>query len=192
MKIWKRFFPGSDDIEVLGAIKGGSYFIDGSNNPEWESVYFASGSEEWVALTWNYFDIEFKFETFGISREIVRKVPTTLLEVGNIPEFEKIDFCVRTEWTRPASPGEVPPHYEQIIEDAGRLAQVPTDAISAGTSLYAVVFRSINGDSDVMISIDDDARFSLKSVTESIKIAAILQSCDVFTSAELLAWQPPV
>ncbi|WP_185754235.1 hypothetical protein [Luteibacter sp. 9135] len=192
MKIWKSFFPGSDDVEILGAIKGGSYFIDGDNNPKWESVYFRSGNEEWIALTWNYFDIEFKFETFGISREVVRKVPTALLDVGSIPEFEKIDFCVRTEWTRPASPGEVPSHYEQVIEEAGRLAQVPADAISAGTSLYAIVFRSINGDSDVMISIDDNIRFSLKSVTGSAKIAAILQSCDVFTSAELLAWQPPL
>lgn len=192
MKIWKSFFPGSDDVEILGAIKGGSYFIDGNNNPKWESIYFRSGSEEWIALTWNYFDIEFKFETFGISREVVRKVPTTLLDVGSIPEFEKIDFCVRTEWTRPARPGEVPSHYEQVIEEAGRLAQVPADAISAGTSLYALVFRSINGDSDVMISIDDNIRFSLKSVIGSVKIAAILQSCDVLSSAELLAWQPPL
>jgi len=192
MKIWKSFFPTADDIEALRTFKGGAYFIDCAKNPRWESIYFRISSEEWIALTWAYFDIEFKFETFGISREVVRKLPTALLDVGIIPEFKKIDFCIRTEWTRPASPREVPSHYEQVIEEAGRAAQVPADAISAGTSLYAVVFRSINGDSDVMISIDDNVRFSLKSVTGSVEIAAILQSCDVFTPAELLAWQPPL
>ncbi|MET4677162.1 MULTISPECIES: hypothetical protein [unclassified Luteibacter] len=191
MKIWKSFLPLADDLKALRKIKGGSYFIDSNKNPQWESVYFRRDSGKWIALTWNYFDIEFKFETYGISRELVRSVPTTLLEVGNIADVERIDFCVRTEWTRPASPGEVPSHFEQIIEEAGRVAQVPVDAISAGTSLYAAVFRSINSDLDVMISIDDDVRFSLKSVTGSLKIATTLQSCDVFSSVELLTWKPP-
>lgn len=53
------------------------------------------------------------------------------------------------------------------------------------------MFRSIDADSDLMISIDDDARFSLKSATGSRKIANVLTSCDAFNSAELLAWMPP-
>ena len=192
MKKWKSFFPASDDIEILGALKGGPYFIDSTKNPAWESVYFLSGSGRWIVLAWNYYDIEFKFETYGISLETKESATATLLEVGNLPRFEKIDFYTKTEWTRPAIPGEVPSYFEQVIEESGSLAQVPADAISAGTSLYAVVFRPINGESDLMVSVDDDVRYSLKAVSESVEIAAVLQSCDVFDSVGLLAWEPPL
>jgi len=191
MKVWKNFLPRADEIDALGTIEAGSYFIDSHKCPKWETVYFRDRSGQWIALTWNYFDIEFKFEMYGISIESMERVPATLIDVGNLAEFEKIDFYTKTEWIRPAVAGEVPSHFEQVIEGSGRLAQVPADAISAGTSLHAVVFRSIDVDSDVMISIDDDARFSLKSATGSRKIAAVLQSCDVFDSVELLAWVAP-
>lgn len=192
MKKWKRFFPERSQIETLGTLKAGGYFIDPSANPEWTSVYFRTKRGGWVALTWNYFDIEFKFETYGISIEPVQRAPATLVEVGSIGEFEQIDFYAKTEWTRPAVLGEVPSYFEQIIEAAGRLDHVPADAISVGTSLYAVVFRSVGGDSDVMICIDDDERFSLKAMTGPQRIMATLQGCDVFNSVELLSWEPPV
>ncbi|MDF4026301.1 hypothetical protein P3W24_15110 [Luteibacter sp. PPL201] len=192
MKKWKRFFPDRNQIEALGTIKAGVYCIDTNANPEWASVYLPTRTGEWIALTWNYFDIEFKFETYGVSIELVQRAPTTLVDAGNIGEFEHIDFYAKTEWTRPAVPGEVPSDFEQIIEAAGRLDEVPTDAISVGTSLHAVVFRSIGGDSDVMICIDDDARFSLKAMVGSQGIEAIRQTCDVFNSVELISWEPPV
>lgn len=191
MKVWKSFFPRADEIDALGTIEAGSYFIDRHKRPKWETVYFRDRSGQWIALTWNYFDIEFKFEMYGISIQAMERAPATLLEVGSLVEFEKIDFYTKTVWIRPAVAGEVPSHFEQVIEEAGRLVQVPADATSVGTSLYAVVFRSIDADSNLMISIDDDARFSLKSATGSRKIAAVLQSCDVFDSVELLAWVAP-
>jgi hypothetical protein len=192
MKIWKNFLPEEDSLKALSVIRSGPYFVDQKNDPEWETVYFQSKAGKWISLTWSYFDVEFKFETYGMSIELVEIAPEDLVQVGEIVTFSQIDFFIKTEWTRPTIQGEVPANFEQIIEENGTLAKMPNNAIAAGTALHALVFSREEDDSKLMMYINDNENYSLKSTNDPMEIAAIMESCDALNLFEILAWEPPL
>lgn len=192
MKIWKSFLPGCNELNIFSALQFGRYFVDRKNIPEWETVYFPTGSGDWLSLTWNYFDVEFKFEVYGLSIDQLAAAPQDLTCVGTVPIFSQITFLLKTEWTRPTKPGEVPDNFEQIIEENGNFSNIPNTAISVGTALHGIVFSGDKDDSKLLLSINDAERYSLKSTVDTEEIVPIAKSCDALTLSEILIWTPPI
>ncbi|MBB3228837.1 hypothetical protein FHW69_003482 [Luteibacter sp. Sphag1AF] len=191
MKTWKSFLPSAQSLSHISAIRPGAYFFDRKSDPKWSAIYFPQENGLWLSLSWDYFDVEFKFEIYGMSVGQLKGSGISLNEAGVIHDFSQIKFLLRTEWTRPTKPGEVPDSFEEIIEENGQLSQVPDTAASVATSLYGVIFSGHTEDPPMMITIDDAASYSLKSSTDPLEINAMERSCDLLTLPEILAWKPP-
>lgn len=190
MKIWKSFLPNDQDLSHISAIRPGSYFINGRSDPKWSAIYFLQENGVWLSISWDYFDVEFKFEIYGVSVDHLKDSDVGLIEAGVIQSFSQIKFLLRTEWIRPAKSGEVPNSFEKIIEEGGLLSQVPDTATSVATVLYGMIFSG-HAEDVMMITIDDAASYSLKSSTDPVEISAMERSCDLLTLSEMLAWEPP-
>lgn len=191
MKTWKSFLPNDRGLGDISSIRPGAYFVDNRNDPKWSTIYFHQENGMWLSISWDYFDVEFKFEIYGISIGQLAGADISPAEAGVIHDFSQIKFLLRTEWTRPARSGEVPDGFEKIIEGNSRFSQVPDNAVSVATTLYGVIFSGRNEDAIMMITIDDAASYSLKSSTDLGEISAMRQNCDLFTLSEILTWKPP-
>lgn len=191
MKIWKSFLPDKKSLSHISIIRPGAYFFDSKRNPRSSAMYFPQENGAWLSISWDYFDVEFKFEIYGISVEHLKDSGIALVEAGVIPDFSQIKFLMRTEWIRPAETEEVPDSFEQIIEENGPLSKIPSVAISVATTLYGVIFNGGSEGAVMMITIDDAASYSLKSSTDPVEISAMEESCDLLTLPEILDWKPP-
>jgi hypothetical protein len=191
MKIWKNFLPQGESLNDLLNIRPGPYFVDDKRNPVWETIFFQKTDNRWISLTWNYFDVEFRFEVYGISINHLEVPPSGLIQAGITPLFSEIKLVLETDWKRPAKRGEVPDNFVQVIEERGALLKVPDMAASAGTALYGVIFSNGGNESKLMISIDDSERYSLKSTVNPDEVDSLESSYDIVTLAEALAWTPP-
>jgi len=191
MKIWKNFLPRGESLSDLSNIRPGPYFVDSESSPKWVKVFFKKKDGRWLSLEWNYFDVEFKFEVYGISIDHPENVPPGLTEAGVTPMFSELSFLLETDWTRSAKPGEVPDNFDQIVEECGALSEIPDIAISAGTALRGVIFSKDGGEPVLVISIDDTERYSLKSAVNPDEMILPGKPYDVLTLSEALAWTPP-
>ncbi|PTR33621.1 hypothetical protein C8J98_103384 [Luteibacter sp. OK325] len=191
MKIWKNFLPTEQEIRQISVISPGAYFFDGQSDPRSSVIYFPQENGTWLSISWDYFDVEFKFEIYGISVEHLERSRAFLVEAGIIPDFSELKFLIRTEWIRPTEIGEVPDGFEQIIEENGPLSKIPGTATSIATSLYGVTFNGGSEGAAMMIAIDDAASYTLKSSTDPVEINAMEESCDLLTLPEILDWNPP-
>ncbi|WP_250627764.1 hypothetical protein [Pinirhizobacter soli] len=191
MKIWKNFLPRGEGLGDLTNVRAGPYFVDSESSQKWLKVFFQKEDGNWLALEWNYFDVEFKFEVYGISIDHLESVPPSLVKAGATPTFSELRFLLETDWTRPAKPGEVPENFDQIVEECGALSEIPDAAISAGTALRGVIFSNDGGESKLVISIDDTKGCSLKSTVDPDEMDLLGKAYDVLTLSEALAWTPP-
>lgn len=142
-------------------------------------------------LAWDYFDVEFKFEVYGLSIKQLAAVPESLDLAGTIPTFSQITFLLKTEWTRPAKPGEVPEDFEKVLEESGPLVKIPDTAISAGTALHGLIFSNPAEEQTLLVGVDDADSYSLRATADVEEISATAMSCDSLTLPEILSWKPP-
>jgi hypothetical protein len=191
MKIWKNFLPNAQSLGHVSSISPGPFFVNSKNDPRWSSIYFYKVNGEWLSINWDYFDVEFKFEVYGISVANLMAAPNSLVEVGNITYFSQIKFLLKTEWIRPTRFEEVPDGFETVIEESGSLSQVANTIISAATSLHGLIFTNGAEDAVLMITIDDAANYRLKASTDLAEISAMVRGGDLLTLSEILAWKPP-
>jgi hypothetical protein len=191
MKMWKNFLPNGKILNELSAIRPGPYFLDSKNSPKWVKIFFQGKDDKWLSLEWDYFDVEFKFEVYGISIDYIKEAPPGLFEAGVTPIFSDLRFLLGTDWTRPARPGEAPENFDQIMEESGTLSEVPDVAISAGTALRGVIFSNDGMKPRLIVSIDETERYSLKSTVKPDEMDFLEKTYDVLTLSEVLAWIPP-
>lgn len=190
---WKVLLPHRRDLEKIAQIASGDMFVHAKNDPVWTRVYVLDATGQWITLSWDYLDVEFKFEIYGISAEYLNSVVTAdLIPAGTVPSFAAIGFLLKTSWVRPALPGEVPENYEQVIEESGVATAVPSSATVIATGLYGVLFRSTDGSPRLVITIDDDASYSLRSLVDNEVMAAAVAACDSLSFDELIHWEPPL
>ncbi|MDW2980828.1 MAG: hypothetical protein WBG81_05790 [Rhodanobacter sp.] len=191
MKIWKSFLPDDLSLKCLSTIEPGPYFVDRDRNPMWGSLYVPQEDGQCLMLAWDYFDVEFKFEVYGLSIKQLATAPEGLDRAGAILPFSQVAFLLKTEWTRPAKPSEVPEGFEKVLEESGPLAQIPETAISAGTALHGVIFSNLADGKALLIGVDDTDNYSLKATADAEEISAMAMVCDSFTLPEILGWKPP-
>ncbi|MFC3654571.1 hypothetical protein FZ025_10455 [Xanthomonas hyacinthi] len=157
-----------------------------------ESIYLLDREDNCISLSWNYFDVDFKFEIYGISIDSRKDYcPRDLACIEDINKLSSISFLLRSEWVRPTKPGEVPDHFEQVKEESGTTESVPASAISVGTCLYGIVFNDASSNPFLIIAVDDDKRYSLKHVAVPEEIADLISGCDLCTLSQLIDWEPP-
>lgn len=191
MKTWKVFVPDRQDLERLLKISPGKLFVSGTSTPTLESIYLLDQERGWVSLSWSYVDVEFKFEIYCVSIGSSKEDPADLIPVGEVPPFASVGFLLRSEWVRPANPGEVPGHFEQVKEESGAAESVPSSATSVGTSLYGIVFSDEDSRPLFAITVDDNKSYSLKVISAPKALANLVSVCDLCTFPQLMAWKPP-
>lgn len=193
MTHWKVFVPPHQELNKLLHIAPGELFINTKNNPVWESVYIRDKSGQWISLSWNYIDVEFKFEIYCLSIDSPKNIIfQDLIPAGSVPNFASLEFLMKSDWVRPTLPGEVPENFEQVIEEGGPISSVPSSASVVGTTIYGIVFNDVDHNPLLVIAVDDNERYSVKKIVDFDAIATLMEVCDSFSLPELMTWSPPV
>lgn len=192
MKNWMKISPERQVLGILSRLQSCEFLVDIQASPIWETIFIRDREGCWLAICWDYADVEFKFEIYHLSIERPLKVPAEeKLSVGGcIPRFSKVRLLTRSEWVRPAAAGEVPLHYEQVVEEAGRLADVPDSATAAGTALFGIGFLDEGGDPLLGICIDNSSNYCVKKFEEPEELNDLFASCDCFSLQEWDEWNP--
>lgn len=192
MSAWKSLLPPQEALATLARIAPGEFFVDPQNDPVWGAVYARDQDGQWLSLSWDYVDVEFKFEIYCLAIEEPKQLPHhKLVSAGVIPAFASLKFLTRSEWVRPTVAGEVPAHFEQVIEESGCIASVPASALAVGTALFGVVLLDPDGNPLFAIAIDERESYSVRRVTALAELQALVDSTDAFTLAELITWNAP-
>lgn len=191
MKPWKQFLPKSRDLENLMSITPIGLFANRSGDPVMESLYFLSRDGDWISLSWGYADVEFKFEMYFIDlNHLDGRLPEDLISIADISEPSSMQFLLRTEWIRPAHPGEVRADFDQVVEESGTAASVPPSATAIGTCLYGIVFSDAESRPLLAVTLDDNERYSLKCITEAEGIHGLIEAWDCCNYSQMLMWRP--
>lgn len=157
-----------------------------------ESIYLLDHEDNWISLSWSYVGVEFKFEIYCVSIDRQKEIfPVDLTCIEDIHDFSSMSFLLRSEWVRPAHPGEVPDHFEQVKEESGTASSVPSSATAVGTSLYGIVLNDACSKPLLAITVNDDERYSLKHVVAPAEMADLISGCDLCTLSQLMTWKPP-
>jgi hypothetical protein len=192
MKIWKSFIPSAQALESLSRVSSGELYIDRKNQPALGTLLMRQDASEWVSLSWDYVDVEFKFEIYCLSIDSPKAVAAEdLASIQELPRHSSIRFLTKTEWVRPAHVGEVPENFEQVLEENGLMSSIPDAASAIGTVLYGVIFDDSNGQPLLAVTIDDETSYSLRLTTEPADMALLASTFDVYSLPELVAWRPP-
>jgi hypothetical protein len=180
---WKDLLPADEVLARLGALQVDEVYIDEGAKTVWGAVAVRSlyVRESAFVLSWDYVDVQFKFEMYVASPEERSAAATSGWSlVGRVATPARICFLARAEWIRPAIPGEVPETYEQIIEEAGRVDSVPKMATIAGLGLRGVALMNDTGDLPAsIIGIDDSVGYSLQWLSDRSSVEAYSADCHV-------------
>lgn len=192
MKVWKSFIPSVQDLESLSQVSAGELYIDRTNQPTLGTLLMRHGLDEWISLSWDYVDVEFKFEIYCLSIGSPKTVVIeNLASIEALPRHSSIRFLTKTEWVRPAQLDEVPENFEQVLEESGLISSIPDSATAIGTVLYGVIFEDSNGQPLLVVTVDDATSYSLRLVGEPTAMALLISTYDVHSLRGLMAWQPP-
>ena len=186
------FLPTRDDLESLLRVIPDELYVRADRDPAQESIYIRDAEGEWLSLSWDYVDVEFKFEIYRAAIEKLGALTSdAVTPVGVIPDFVSMGFLLRSEWLRPALPGEVPADYKQVVEERGRALSVSVAATAVGTVLHGIVFEGPGRHPLLALTVDDVGSYSMKVTVEPTVMRTILDQCDRLSLKEVLAWAPP-
>lgn len=192
MRPWKVQLPASSDLAKLISITPKGVFANPNGDPVKESIFLLGHDDDWISLSWDYADIEFKFEMYFVAlNQKDGHLPQDLIPIYGTAAPSSMQFLLRTEWVRPARAGEVPANFEQVVEESGTAASVPSSATAIGTCLYGVVFNDAGSRPLFAVTVDDTERYSLRVVSGRESICELIGAWDCCTYSQLLSWEPP-
>jgi hypothetical protein len=192
MRLWKVFLPTHEELESLARIVPGELYVSSENAPIQGSIYVRNKDGEWLSLSWDYVDVQFKFEIYRAAIErLGAPASGVTTSVGAIPDFVSMGFLLRSEWVRPSLPGEVPAEYVPVVEEHGPSLSVSATATAVGTVLHGIVFEGPFGKPLLTITVDDIESYSMKVTTEPSVMKLIVKKCDQLSLQEVLVWTPP-
>lgn len=129
-----------------------------------------------ICIRSDYKDVRFKFECLYLT--VCQKTEDKICidsKIG-VANLEGVKVILRAEWERSSFPGEVPPHYEQIVQVRGSLGNIPKDA-PACISVVGILLIGENGINQGLIYLDDDFPLLISYVKDAENINQfILQS----------------
>lgn len=187
MKKWKISVPGIEVLKRMVDICPAKLFVCKKNNPPLGYIYVRGTHGDWILLSWDYFDVEFKFEIYCMMIEECQVPPPmgNLTEIGSIPKFQSIKFLLRTEWVRPTKPGEVPNDYEHVIQEGGLAKLAPSSATAIGSVVYGVAFLDSDNGPILVVSVSEKIRYSLQIIDSPFDMTQLFNSSDSYDLFEL-------
>lgn len=188
MKIQKKFLPEASVLNRLSAISSVRLFVNCKNNPEYSCIYLIDEHGLAICFSWEYGDVEFKFEVYFLSIQIESAISVDELSlIKSIPSAFSMSFLVRSEWVRPTLENEVPANFEKVIEERGFIDSVPETATAVGVFLYGLILKQISSGEETAIIVDDDVNYSLKVVDDIEYIEKLKNGSDLFSLREVTA-----
>ncbi|MBL0040603.1 MAG: hypothetical protein KA505_08700 [Xanthomonadales bacterium] len=185
----KMFCPELQSLLGMTEFSGGELLMDPSNEPPLGVLHLRSVHGKVATASWDFADVEFRFEVYFVRVESAENLDVSALNsLSKVPVLGILEYLFRAEWLRPAAPGEVPEHFEQVIEGRGSLANVPASATAVGIAFAGVVFRSEASDECVGLCIDDVNNYSLRIVNGVQVDDELLAGFDRVPLSELKAW----
>jgi hypothetical protein len=193
MKKWKIFLPAPLAATGLSELSPVEVLVDNSREPAMESLFLQSDAGSRSSLCWGYSDVEFKFEIYGVVIGQEDQVASSRLTViHRLDGVTSVDALLRTEWIRPADRGEVPEHFEQIIEEGGAAMHVPAAASAVGTVVSGLAFKDSGGAPILVVSLNEKERYSLKLVCDIDSMNDAIGRADAWPLVDIYSWHPPL
>ncbi len=182
----KLLCPELESLLGMTEFSGGEIFIDLSNDPPLGVLHLRSMRGEVVTASWDFADVEFRFEVYFVNVKTAENSEIdAFTSLSKVPVLGTLEYLFRAEWLRPSAPGEVPEHFEQVIEERGSPANIPASATAVGVAFVGVVFRSAANDEHLGLCIDDVNNYSLKIVKGAQIDGASLAGFDRVPMSEL-------
>jgi hypothetical protein len=186
---WNLLTPAQECLARLEIIEAGPIWVNSASQPPEAVLFLQDRAGGWISLSWDYQDVGPGFEIFCLDiGEPSAPGPADRAEYARLAPFADIRLVLRTTWIRPASPGEVPPDYQQTIEASGRLSDVPANAIVAGVTLDGVVFLAPDGNPVMLISTENATTYRVLVKTDDAEIRAYVHECDAVSTQAFPAW----
>ncbi|OQW62896.1 MAG: hypothetical protein BVN28_04895 [Nitrospira sp. ST-bin4] len=191
------FIPNEDDLVCLGRIHGQARvfqqrFEQEVLNRVLNRVLIVADDGNAVCIASDYGDVEFKFECFSL-----KVFPSTLdswnatSEICQFGNWHSIKCLFRFEYLRPATSGEIPSSWEQIVQKRGKQSEVSGDATAIGCALVGIVFwNSVSRCPAMLVANDDNADdpTALQVRQEQKTIELFMSTCEVVNLEEVPSW----
>jgi hypothetical protein len=154
------------------------------------TAVLATEANDLVLLRVDFRDVVFKFECFGLMPGLISSLPwLEVSELGRIDGWHTIKCLFRFEGERPALPGEVPSHFEQIKNSRGVRSTVDRSLTAIGVSMVGIMFWNSDDDSPValMFSHDDDPA-TLRLTSTSEEMNDFVRECECVNLVDAPQW----
>ncbi|WP_203143278.1 hypothetical protein [Marinobacter mangrovi] len=160
-----------------------------SESSAWsDMLILESGSGDRMSLSSDYVNIEFKFEVFYLSSsDSCLSEKLDLKEIFSVVEMSSAKFLFQVAWLRPALPGEVPPNYEQVVEEVGVRNDIPEAAYVAGLYVKGILILSNERPVIAIASSGDNPDVLVLAVDEQ-EIDAVLGKCEQVSPFAVHDW----
>jgi len=185
------FLPNKEGFSYLGDIHGGVRLLQPSN--------LIGGATELLLVTENdfsvrlfvdYTDVVFKFECFSLMVDVSPAVTwLNAEEVAILSKWNAVKCLFRFEWERPALPGEVPEHWEQVVRHRGKRPGALDQITAICVSMVGVVFLNSAQDSTITsILIDDSDPATLRLCRIRDEIETFMAECECVELEKVQPW----
>ncbi len=138
----------------------------------------------------DYNDVAFKFECFGLEAEVASQTSgVNNREVTKLQGWQSIKCMFRFEWERPALPGEMPAHWEQIVRRRGKRQDVSDTATDIGLSMVGIIFWNAAENLPVaLILSDDNDPTTLRICIKQDEMTELMSECECVDLDEVPLW----
>jgi hypothetical protein len=152
------FLPDSRTIDALARLHGVVTVLQPANPiGGLMRLFLKAGDAPPVSLSVDYHDVVFKFECFSIVADASPRASfSDAHQITLITEWHTIKCLFCFEWERPALPGEVPPHFEQITRKRGTREKISSDASAVCVSMIGIAFWNVVQDKAIAAIVSDD------------------------------------
>jgi len=185
-----RFLPAPNIIKTLGELRG-AVTVSRLSKPIGgvTRLFLRDANRLSLTLCVDYNDVAFKFEVFGLIAEPAPWPSSTTIEVAQVRGWEVLQCLFRFEWQRPANPGEVPDHYEQIVGERGSRQEVPSSASLSAVSMVGIAFCDAVRERPIaVITYADDDPLSLCVFDEAEQIDLAIRGCEMVRTDNFEGW----
>lgn len=181
--------PSGEECSILTDIQGTFEVWQPKSIPgaTTQRLYFVNvDSRLVVCIRSDCRDVRFKFECLYLTVFRTQADDSTFSgeRIAVAKNLQEAKVVLRAEWERPALRGEVPPHYEQVVQVRGELNDIPSGA-PACISMVGVLFIGIDGGSQWLVSLSDDFPLSLRYSENAKEIRQFLSKCSAVAVDEV-------
>ena len=188
----RALLPSNEDLKKLRGMGPPLQVYRSSQNvlARYAALFLrGEGHDYELKLTVQYKDVVFKFEIFNLAIGAAASVPSDLLQIATIEDWDQIDCVLAFEWLRPAAEGEVPSSWEKIVHQRGLRREISDAATSIGVSMVGVVFRNSSTNSPVSMLYTGDDPCSLLISRDAHEIRQFTSDCELVTVDDFPRWK---